>query len=249
MTFQNPLLQPVLILAEGQIPVLGRTLDESVAGVVLVGRVDKFVRRERGTALLALVAVGTLCAAAWTGTHDVAVGEELARHLVAVLLFGYLLQFALVVKSAEEVAGELMVYVAGGAAVYVERDAELLEGVLYHLVVAVHHFLYGDTLLTGTYGDGHAMLVRATDEDHLALLQTEVAHVDVGRDVNACEVSYVYAAIGIRQGGSDGGSFVILLFHSFPFLFSYSLFFVSIQMVTGPSLSSSTFMSAPNSPV
>lgn len=29
----------------------------------------------------------------------------------------------------------------------------------------------------------------------------------------------------------------------------YSLFFVSMQMVTGPSLSSSTFMSAPNSPV
>lgn len=29
----------------------------------------------------------------------------------------------------------------------------------------------------------------------------------------------------------------------------YSLFFVSIQMVTGPSFSSSTFMSAPNSPV
>lgn len=29
----------------------------------------------------------------------------------------------------------------------------------------------------------------------------------------------------------------------------YSLCFVSIQMVTGPSLSSSTFMSAPNSPV
>ena len=29
----------------------------------------------------------------------------------------------------------------------------------------------------------------------------------------------------------------------------YSLFLVSIQMVTGPSLTSSTFMSAPNSPV
>ena len=30
---------------------------------------------------------------------------------------------------------------------------------------------------------------------------------------------------------------------------AYSLFFVSMQMVTGPSLRSSTFMSAPNSPV
>ena len=29
----------------------------------------------------------------------------------------------------------------------------------------------------------------------------------------------------------------------------YSLFFVSIEMVTGPSFNSSTFMSAPNSPV
>lgn len=30
---------------------------------------------------------------------------------------------------------------------------------------------------------------------------------------------------------------------------AYSLFFVSMQIVTGPSFKSSTFMSAPNSPV
>ncbi len=33
------------------------------------------------------------------------------------------------------------------------------------------------------------------------------------------------------------------------FLLFYSLFFVSIQIVTGPSFNSSTFISAPNSPV
>ena len=35
----------------------------------------------------------------------------------------------------------------------------------------------------------------------------------------------------------------------FFFFICYSLFLVSIHIVTGPSLSSSTFMSAPNSPV
>ena len=65
MTFQYPLLQPVLIAAQRQIPVLGRTLDESVARVILIGRVDKLIRRERGTTLLALVAVGSLSMASW----------------------------------------------------------------------------------------------------------------------------------------------------------------------------------------
>ena len=109
MVFQNPLLQPVLIVVERQIPVLGGFLYESMTRVVLVGGVDKFLGRECGTALLALVAVSALGTAARTCTYDVAVGEEFACHLVAELLLGLLYQFVLVVECAEEVAGKLVV--------------------------------------------------------------------------------------------------------------------------------------------
>ena len=109
MLVQNPLLQPILIVVEGQIPVLGSLLYESVSGVVLVGRVDQFFWRERSAALLALVAVSSLGTAARTCAHDVAVGEEFACHLVAELFFSLLHQFVLVVECAEEVAGKLVV--------------------------------------------------------------------------------------------------------------------------------------------
>ena len=42
---------------------------------------------------------------------------------------------------------------------------------------------------------------------------------------------------------------LVLIVSMFGFADFYSLFFVSMQMVTGPSFNSSTFMSAPNSPV
>ena len=99
----------VLVLAQWEIPVLGRLLDESMSRVVFVGWVDQLLRRESCTTLLALVAISTLCATTRTSTHDVAVGEELACYLIAELLLNLLLQYALVVEGTEEVRGKLIV--------------------------------------------------------------------------------------------------------------------------------------------
>ena len=109
MVLKNPLLEPVLIFVERQIPVFGSLLHESVARIVLVCRIDKLLWRESCTALLALVAIGTLGTAARTCAHDIAVGEELASNLVAELLLGLLHKLVLVVECAEEVGCEFMV--------------------------------------------------------------------------------------------------------------------------------------------
>ena len=106
-----------------------------------------------------------------------------------------------------------MVYVRRGAAVYVERDAEVLKRFLYHLVVAVHHLLHRDALLAGAYGDGYAVFVRTADEHYVTFLQTKVAHVDVGRHIYPGKMADVYASVGVRQGGSDRRSLVVFLFH------------------------------------
>lgn len=91
-----------------------------MTGIVAVGGVDKLLGRKRCTALLTLVAVGSLGTAARASADDVAVGEELACHLVAELLLSLLLKHTLVVESAEEVGGKLMVNLRCGAAVDVE---------------------------------------------------------------------------------------------------------------------------------
>ena len=86
---------------------------------------------------------------------------------------------------------------AGGAAVDVEGHPEAGEGVADDAVVAVDDVLRTDTLLLGLDRHGHAVLVTARDEEHLLALEPEVAGVDVGRDVDPCEVPDVYGAVGI----------------------------------------------------
>ena len=215
---EYPLAQPLLVFSQGQVPVFRGTLYEAVALVVLVRRVDEFVGREGGAALFALVAIGIVGTAAGACAHDVAVGEEFARHLVAVLFLGVLLEDAFVVECAEEVGGKLMVDFGGCAAVDVERDAEFFERVLDKLVIAVHDGLRGDALLAGADGHGHTVLVATADEAHIALFEAEIAHVDVGRYVHTCQVADVHTAVGIGQGGCHQRAFE-LLFHGMGMFF------------------------------
>ena len=113
-------------MVERQIPVGGFALDERVARKGVAG-MDKFLGREGAPALLALVAISTLGVAAGTFTHDVTVGEELTGFLVVELLALQLDELAVIVELAEEVAGQLVMGGAGGAAIDIERDAEALE--------------------------------------------------------------------------------------------------------------------------
>ena len=66
-------------------------------------------------------------------------------------------------------------------------------------MIAVHDVLWGDALLAGTNGNGYTMFVRTANEHHVLLFQTQVAHVDIGRDIDTCQVTDVYTTISVRQ--------------------------------------------------
>ena len=85
MLLENPLLQPLLVLIQWEVPVFGLFLGESVAvdGVVWI---DEFVRRKGSATLLTLVAVGTRCVATWALAADITVREKLLRLRVVELL-------------------------------------------------------------------------------------------------------------------------------------------------------------------
>ena len=171
MLLENPLLQPLLILVQGQIPVL-RLLQHGRRTRDGRFRIDELGRREVTTAFLALVAIGTLVMTVRALTCHVTVGQELLRLLVVELCSRFLRQLPLIIEFAEPFGGKLMMRLRCCSAVYIERDTELLEALLDHLMVAVHHILRSDTLLTGTNRDGHTMLIRTTNKQHLALLQS-----------------------------------------------------------------------------
>ena len=119
-----------------------------------------------------------------------------------------------------------MVYAGCGATIDVERYAEVFEGFLDEVVVAVNHLLRGDALLARAYSDGYAMLVAAANEYYLLLLQSEVSHIDVRWYIYTSEVTYMYASVGIGKRCRDSCSLVLLFFHCcivcllFVFLFS-----------------------------
>lgn len=64
--------------------------------------------------------------------------------------------------------------------------------------------------LLGADSDWHSVLIAAADEDGVLLFQSEIAGVDVGRNVNACEMPDMHAAVGIGKSGGDGRAFEIL---------------------------------------
>lgn len=118
-----------------------------------------------------LVAVGVFVMAMGAFAHHIAVGKELPRLLIVELLALFLNEFSLVVEFPEEVGCELVVNIAGGAAVDVERDAKFLERIFDHLVIAVTHILRGDVLFLGTQRDGHSVLVASSDKNDFFFLQ------------------------------------------------------------------------------
>ena len=147
-------------------------------------------------------------AAVWAGSGYVAVGEELPGLGVVVLFGGFLYEFALFVECAEEIGGYLPVCVAGGSAVDVHGDAEVLERLLDDGVVPVVDVLRRDAFFSGPDGDGDSVFVGAADHDDLLSFGAEVADVDVGWDVDTGEVSDVYGSVGVGERGCDERPFV-----------------------------------------
>ena len=211
MVFQNPLAQPGLVLVQGQVPVLGLAHHGLAAADGALG-VDEVGGAEAGAALFALVAVCSLGVTVGTFAGDVAVGQELVRFLVIILHGGLFDELALVIQGLEELGSQSVMGLRGGARIDIERDAELAERFLYQRVIAVHHVLRGDAFFLGADGDGHSVFVGSADEQHVLFLEAQIAHVDVGRDIHACQVTDVYRAVCIGQSGGNGGSFEFI-FH------------------------------------
>ena len=211
MAFEYPLAEPGLILIEREIPVArlpqhGFATAEGTLGVDKVGGI------EGGATGFALVSVGTLVAAVGASASDVAVGKELVRLFIIILLGGLLDEFAFRIELLEIFGGCAMVLLTAGAAIDIKRDAKAFEAVLDDAVVAIYDVLWRDAFLASLDGDGDAVLIAAAYEDDLLALGAKVAHVDVGRDVDTCQVANMHGTVGIGQSRSDGVAAEVLVF-------------------------------------
>ena len=198
----DPGFEARLELAEGEVPVRGRAdLGDGVGEGA--ARVLQLFRRERGAAVLALVAVGVLVATDGARPTDEAIGEEEAGFGVVELLLGALGEDAGVVERAEEVLARGVVRGRGRPAVIVERHPEAAEGFFDLRVVAVHDLLRLDAFLAGAEHDRDAVLVGAADVEDVAALEALVAAEEVGGEVGAGEVAEVERPVGVGERGGD----------------------------------------------
>ena len=146
-------------------------------------------------------------------THDVAVGKEGLRLLVVVLLRYGLGEYTLVVECAEELGGCAVVLTRSGTRVDIERDTKTLEGALDDIVVLIYHILRGYALVACLDGDGHTVLVRATNPDYISATQTQITHINIGGNIYARQVTNMYRTIGVWERRSHQISLII--FHRF----------------------------------
>ena len=88
----------------------------------------------------------------------------------------------------------------------------MLERFLDYVVITVNYVLWAYTLGAGFQCDWHTMLVAAAYHYHVLALHSQIASVNVGRNIHSCKVPYVYGAVGVwqRRGNESTCKF---LFH------------------------------------
>ncbi|EMR01121.1 hypothetical protein ADICEAN_03760 [Cesiribacter andamanensis AMV16] len=196
MLFKDPLPQPGLILLQGQVPVgsgaqYGLGTAEHGAGVDEVGGA------QAGAAALALIAIGFGVAAIGAGTLDVAIGQKLGRLLIIILLTFLNFKSPLLLQGGEKVGCGLVMYGRRGAGVHIKGYPKLLKGIADHAVVLVYHLLGAHPFFLSADGNGHPMFIGTTDKQHILSPAAQVAYVNIGRHIYACQVTNVHGAIGI----------------------------------------------------
>ncbi len=158
-----------------------------------------------------------LVAAFGAGAHHVTVGQKLAAFLVIGLEGGLDGKLAFVIEAAEKFGGCLMVKLRGGAGIDVKRHSELAERILDDGVVAVDNLLGCHSLLAGSQGDGHSVLVAAAHHHYVLATEAEKTCVNVGRNIHAGKVADVHGTVGIGESGGDKCA-LEFLFHYFMFI-------------------------------
>lgn len=73
-------------------------------------------------------------------------------------------------------------------------------------MVAVYDLLRGDAFFSGTECDGHTVFIAAADHDYVLAAHTQIAGINIGRNIYAGKMSDMHRPVGIGQGCGDEGS-------------------------------------------
>lgn len=92
--------------------------------------------------------------------------------------------------------------------VNIKGNAKILERFFDYSMVLVHNILRRYPLLPCLYGYWYAMLIGATNRNHIYTFHPKVTGVDIGGNVNTGKVTDVNWAVCVRQCRCDQVTFI-----------------------------------------
>ena len=70
-------------------------------------------------------------------------------------------------------------------------------------MILIHHLLWSYLLITGFNGYGNSVFIRSAYEEHICPFQPEIPYINVGRNINTCQVPNMNRPVGIGQRRGD----------------------------------------------
>ena len=199
------------MLIQRQIPMLRLTHYRFTTTNSTLG-INQICRRKWCTALLALVTISTFRMTMRTFSGDITVCKKLFRFLV-IILFGSLFQkFALIIKRFKELRCRIMVCLGRRTGINIKRNSKFLKRLFNKAMISIYNILRSYSFFTRTNGNGHSMFIRTSDKKDIFFFQTEIADIDISRNIHTGKMTNMHRTISVRQCRSHSRSFKFL-FH------------------------------------
>ena len=78
------------------------------------------------------------------------------------------------------------------AGIDIERDTELFERIFDDLMITVNNILRSHSLFLSLDGNGHSMLIRTTDKYYFFSFLPQIAHINIGRNINTGQMTDIF---------------------------------------------------------
>ena len=79
-------------------------------------------------------------------------------------------------------------------------------------MIFVHYILRGHSVGACLYGDRHAVLIGAADEEDILSPHPEISYIYVGRHIDSGQMADMHRTVGVRQSACHKRSLEVL-FH------------------------------------
>jgi len=134
------------------------------------------------------------------GTRNKAIGKELAGLFIVKLGGCFFDEIALGMEFKEKIGGRFMVDGCRSPGIIIEGNPEGFKGGFNHPMVLVYQFFWRNPFFFCLHGDGYPVFITPADKGYFFPPESQVAHINIRRDIDPCQVPDMNRSVGIGKG-------------------------------------------------